>query len=109
LRRDADRLEDMLDSIDRIHRHTIKGENAFFDDELIQTWVLYHLQILGEAARSMSDDFRQQHPEINWKGIIDFRNFAVHEYFRIDLDLVWRIVTSDLPILQKQLQDIPSL
>ena len=61
------------------------------------------LQIIGEAARAMSDETHKQYPEISWRDIIDFRNLLVHEYFRIDLKLVWKIVDKEIPILRQQI------
>jgi uncharacterized protein with HEPN domain len=52
----------------------------------------------------MSQDLRDRHPEVPWKSVIDFRNFAVHEYFRINLKVIWRIVEKDLPLLKSQLE-----
>jgi len=102
MRNDFDRIIDMQESLNNIQRYTARGANTFFEDELIQTWVLYHLQILGEAARSMSQEMKDKHSAIDWQRIIDFRNFVVHEYFRVDLAIVWRIVEHDLPSLKAE-------
>lgn len=64
--------------------------------------MLLQLQIIGEAARSMNFSTREQHPEISWRDIIDFRNLLVHEYFRVDLKLIWRIIEQELPKLKAQ-------
>jgi len=68
--------------------------------------VLYHLQIVGEAIRSLSLELTQQYPETPWSQIVGLRNRVVHEYFDIDLDVVIDIVTSDLPGFQVQIQRI---
>jgi len=54
----------MLEAIERIERHTTQGRDAFERDELLQTWIVHHLQILGEAARSTTSAFRDRHPNI---------------------------------------------
>ncbi len=54
MRNDRERLQDILDSIKQIEKYTVKGFEAFSQDELIQVWFLHHLQIIGEAARSLS-------------------------------------------------------
>ena len=75
-------------------------------NELIQGWTLLQLQIVGEAARSMSTETRKKHSEINWRDIIDFRNLLVHEYFRVDLQIVWQIVEQEIPTLKQKIDTI---
>jgi uncharacterized protein with HEPN domain len=104
MRRDLERVQDMLDCLNNIDRYAVRGEGAFFEDELIQTWILHHLQILGEAARAMSSGFQARYPGLDWRGVIGFRNLAVHEYFRVDLVIVWRIVVSELPLVRSQVE-----
>jgi len=67
---------------------------------------LLQLQIIGEAARAMSEEIYKQYPDILWRDIIDFRNLLVHEYFRIDIRLVWKIVEQELPSLKQQINTI---
>lgn len=71
-------------------------------DELIQTWILHNLQILGEAARTISADLKQQHPEVSWQQIAGMRNILVHDYFGIDASIVWAVVELELPVLKQQ-------
>jgi uncharacterized protein with HEPN domain len=68
-----------------------------------QVWVLYHLQVIGEAANAVSLEFRQEHKEIPWKKIVAMRNLLVHQYFGIDLQEVWDTVRNDLPRLNKEI------
>ena len=79
---------------------------AFEQDELIQTWVLYHLQVIGEAARALSPEFTAQHAEIPWPRIVGMRNILVHNYFGIDVEIVWSVVERDLPQLKQQVEAI---
>ena len=72
----------------------------------IQTWVVYHLQIIGEAASKLGRGFHNTHPEIPWPQIIAMRNLLTHEYFGIDLDEVWQVVERDLPTLKQRLNRI---
>lgn len=106
MRNDLERLRDMEEALVNVERYAVRGEIAFFEEELIQTWILLHLQILGEAARSMSGDLIAKYPDIPWGKIIGFRNLVVHEYFRVDLQIVWRIVERELPTLKAQVQAI---
>ncbi len=72
----------------------------------MQTWVVYHLEIIGEAACSIPQDFKFLHPEIPWKQISGMRNILVHVYFGIDKDIVWAVVERDLPVLRVGVQAI---
>jgi uncharacterized protein with HEPN domain len=103
LRRDRQRLEDILEAIERIEKYAGGGRATFDRDELIQTWVLHHLQIIGEAVRGLSDDIRSAHPDIPWAQIAAMRNILVHDYFGIDLEEVWAAVVRDLPQLKAKI------
>jgi uncharacterized protein with HEPN domain len=61
-------------------------------------------EILGEAARRLSDEFRQAHPEINWRRIIGLRNILIHRYDEIRQQTIWQTVTSELEPLLLQLE-----
>ena len=92
MRNDPDRLLDIREAIERVYRHTAAGRAAFAADELVQTWVVHHLEIIGEAVRALSDEFRTRYPEVPWREIVRMRNVLVHTYFSIDLERVWSVV-----------------
>jgi uncharacterized protein with HEPN domain len=106
VRNDRERLLDIQEAIAAIERHAGTGRHAFEADELIQIWVIHHLQIIGEAVRALSEDFRARNSQVNWAGIIGARNVLVHQYFGIDWDVVWTVVQSDLPVLKRQIEEI---
>ncbi len=106
MRDDRARLEDILEAIERIERYAARGKPAFEADDLIQVWVLYHLQVLGEAARKLSDALRQRHPEVPWAQIIAMRNILVHDYFGVDVIEVWAAVERDIPDLKRKIGTI---
>ena len=103
MRDDATRIADALEAIERVEKYAAKGQTAFDSDELIQTWVVHHLQILAEALTRIDESTRRDHDEIPWDKIRGMRNILVHEYFGIDKRLVWAVVESDLPELKEQL------
>lgn len=82
------------------------GREAFDKDELIQTWMIHHIEIIGEAASKLSAEFRGRYGDIPWPEIVAMRNIIAHEYFGIDLDTVWQVVERDLPGLKRRLKDI---
>lgn len=104
MRNDQARLADILEEISLIEKYSVRGRDAFDHDELIQTWMVKHLENIAEACRTMSIQFRNAHLEIPWEQIIAQRTYLVHEYFGIDLEEVWTSVSRDVPILKKQIQ-----
>jgi uncharacterized protein with HEPN domain len=103
MRDDREKLLDIKEAIENVQKYASRGEDVFRKDELIQTWILHHIQILGEAAARLSDEFQEKHPEIPWFKIVGMRNILVHDYFSIDINAVWSVVENDLPVLYEQI------
>ena len=104
MRSDRERLLDILEAVDKIEQKTVKDQGAFASDEMLQIWIIHHLQIIGEAASRMSEQFLDAHPEVPWNKIIGMRHVLVHGYFEIDQDIVWKAVVNDLPKLKTQVE-----
>ena len=104
MRSDRERLLDIVEAIERIEKYLVKGRQAFEHDELLQTWVVHHIQIIGEAATKLSENFRAAHADVPWAEIVAMRNILVHDYFRIDTEIVWQVVERDIPVLKRLLQ-----
>jgi uncharacterized protein with HEPN domain len=103
---DGERLSDILEAIERVEKYAARGREAFASDELIQVWVIHHLQIIGEAARALSQVLRDEHPEVPWSQIIGMRNILVHHYFGVDVAIVWSVVERELPPLKRQIESL---
>lgn len=103
MRDNNERVLDMLEAVERIERYAAKGRDAFYENELIQTWFIHHLQIICEAASKLSADFRNTYRDIPWAQIVAMRNIIAHEYFGIDQDAVWQVVARNLPELKHKL------
>ncbi len=88
MRDTTERLRDIQEAITQIKKYTDQGRHAFDQNELVRTWVIHHLRIIGEAARAISQDFKNHHPEIPWGQISGMRNIIVHIYFGVDPDIV---------------------
>ncbi|NUM74764.1 DUF86 domain-containing protein [candidate division KSB1 bacterium] len=101
MRDDHEFLLDIKEAIEQINKYTVRGQTSFENDELVQTWVLRHLQIIGEASRQLSEDFRKRHSDIPWSKMIGMRNILVHRYFGIDPVVVWAVVENELPKLKE--------
>lgn len=104
---DAGSLWDMLQAIQRIREFTANiSYDNYLNSLLIQSAVERQLEILGEAARRLSDEFRQAHPEISWRRIIGLRNILIHRYDEIRQQMIWAIVASELDLLRLQLEPL---
>jgi len=106
MRRDEERLRDVAEAIERIEKYSARGRSAFESDELIQTWILHNLQIIGEACRGVSDELQNRFPDIPWPKIAGMRNILVHQYFGIDKDAVWAVVENEISPLRDQIEKI---
>ncbi len=104
MRDDRERLLDIKEAIGNIKKYSVKGRRTFEEEELVQNWIIHHLQIIGEAAVKISDDFQEQHPDIPWPKIIGMRDILVHDYFRIDINAVWAVMENDIPQLEQQIE-----
>lgn len=106
MRSDADRLSDILQAISKIKERTSCSLGAFLSDEMLQVWVIHHLQMIGEAGRCVSQSLRDRHPEVPWPQIVALRNILVHEYFGLNMHQVWTMVEKDLPDLEERIRRI---
>jgi uncharacterized protein with HEPN domain len=106
MRNDGERMLDILEAMERIEQYSVRGEAAFRSDELIQSWMARQIQIDGEAARSVSQELRERTPDIPWSKIIGIRHVLVHQYFEIDLDIVWQVIKVDLPSFKGRFQEL---
>jgi len=100
VREDIRRLEDILQAIEKIEKYQQQGRESFEEDELLQVWIIHHLEIIGEATANLSKEIRAGYPNVPWPQIVGMRNILIHRYFGIDLGLVWQSIERDLPTLK---------
>jgi uncharacterized protein with HEPN domain len=100
-------LEHIRDAAETIAQH-LQGveEPAFMQSRLVQDAVIRELQIVGEAAKRLSAQVRQQNPDVPWQDIAGMRDKLVHDYFGVDLAAVWLAATQDVPELLGQVRKI---
>ncbi len=100
-------LREILDSINRIQDYI--GDLTFEDlanDPLRQDGVIRQLEIIGEASRVLPPEFKSAYPDVPWQKMVGMRHVIIHEYFQVDLQVIWDTVKGDLPPLKKQIQEI---
>lgn len=108
--RDQQRLQDYLAHIiqarQRIHHYTEDiDELGFLENELVQDAVIRNIEIIGEASNNIDkyyQDFAKLHPELPLVFAYEMRNAVAHGYFKVDLEIVWKTIKNDLPILDQQ-------
>jgi len=100
-------VADILNSINNIESFSINlSEQKFLNDELHQSAIVRQIEIIGEAVKNIPDSFRDKYPEVPWKKAAGMRDLIIHTYFSVDLDTVWRVIKTDIPILKVQIQKI---
>ncbi|GAA3989713.1 HepT-like ribonuclease domain-containing protein [Hymenobacter antarcticus] len=101
---DSTRLQHLQYAAERLLKRLSNSTLVeFLSDEDLQDIALRQFTVMGEAAAHVSDALKRQHPQIDWRRAAGFRNFVVHEYFRVDFTLVWDTVVSVLPPLVVEL------
>lgn len=98
-------IEDILGSIKKIESY-IKGLSyeQFIKEGMMVDAVIRNLEIIGEAAKNIPDKTREENPEIPWNKMIGLRNIATHAYFGVDLEIIWKIITENLPKTKNQIR-----
>jgi uncharacterized protein with HEPN domain len=106
MRRDEERLRDILDAVAAIQRRAGNDRRAFDADELLRVWCLHHLTVIGEAVAGLSAELRGRYTSTPWRDIVGMRNAVIHGYFSVDWDEVWAVVERDLDQLAESVKDI---
>jgi uncharacterized protein with HEPN domain len=102
-RGDRERLADMLQAIQRATTYVVgMSYEDFLGDIKTQDATIRALEILGEASKDISGDLKTRFPEIPWKSIAGQRDKLIHNYFGVNLDIVWETIALDLPALESQ-------
>lgn len=106
-RSDREFLGDIREAIQRITNYT-RGMSYedFLSDAKTQDAVIRNLEVLGEAAKNLSEEFRVAHASLPWKSMMGTRDRLIHHYFGVSLDIVWQIVSLELPKVGSQLQKL---
>ena len=106
MRSDRLRLQDILDALDVIARYLPTDRAAFDRDPLLQSHIYRHVVIVDEAAWRLSKPLKDQNPHVPWKQIEGMRHILVHDYFKVDWDIIFTTAKNFLPKLKPQIQTI---
>jgi uncharacterized protein with HEPN domain len=104
VKKDSVYLRHILDAINKIESYISVGHDAFFSDSHWQDAVIRQLEIMGEATKRLSQDVRSRYPDIPWKRMAGLRDVLIHDYFGVDLDMVWQIAQTYLPKLRPEVE-----
>lgn len=95
-----------IEAIDAILSYTREGREAFYADGKTRDAVVRNIEIIGQAAKGVSDATRALEPDVPWRQMAGMRDKLIHEYFGVDLALVWDVVERDLPNVRPKLQEL---
>ena len=103
MRDTSEQLRRIQNAISKIVEYVKKGRTKFDKEEEVRLSIIRHLQIISEAAQSITQDFKDRHPEIPWRQMASFRDFLTFYYIEVDRDNLWSIASQDIPHLQPKI------
>ncbi len=104
MRDDTGRLQDILDAINLVNKSISKSNKLHEFNELEYLGIVRCIEIIGEACNRLSNDLKQQYPQIPWKAIVNMRNILIHEYFDVDHEKIEEVIKIHLPELKETIE-----
>lgn len=103
--RDKSRLTHILQAISKVEEYT-KGmtKQQLLEDSLHLHATAYNIQIIGEAVYKLTNEYKESHPETPWRIIEKMRHILVHDYFAVDVEIMWLVIEDDIPVLKQQIE-----
>ncbi|MFH1769726.1 MAG: DUF86 domain-containing protein [Parcubacteria group bacterium] len=100
-------IDDIVESIDHIQEYMRGVEKGDFErDEKLQDAVLRRIEIIGEAVKKISEEFKEKYSDVRWRDAMGMRDVLAHDYFNVELDRIWKTVQEDLPKLKEKISKI---
>ena len=98
-------LQDILDAIEKIKKYTAKVDYEMFSkNEMMIDAVLMNIAIIGENVKKIPEDVKERYPDIPWKDIAGMRDKVIHDYFGVDVNIVWETIKKDVPELEQKIK-----
>ena len=101
-------LQHIRDALDDIATYTSAGRDAFFAERMRQDATIRKLEVIGQAVKNLSDSAKSQQPHIPRKQIAGLRDKVIHDYFGVNLEIVWAVIEQDLPMLRRAIDHLLS-
>ncbi|MEA5574079.1 DUF86 domain-containing protein [Calothrix sp. UHCC 0171] len=95
-------LSNIQECIARIEEYTSEGRDVFIQTPMIQDAVIRNFEIIGEATKRLSPELRNSYSDVPWQQMAGLRDVLIHDYLKVNLNLVWEIVDRNLPELKEQ-------
>lgn len=96
-------LRHILESLERVAAYTAGGREDFMRNRMAQDATVRDLEVVGEAPKRLSPEFRSAHPDVPWRNMARMRDVLIHDYMGVDLEIVWEVVENRLAPLRDQL------
>ncbi|OBQ03348.1 MAG: hypothetical protein AN482_19930 [Anabaena sp. LE011-02] len=95
-------LSNIKECIERIEEYTKGGKEEFMQNKMIQDAVIRNFEIIGEATKRLSPELRSQYSDVPWQQMAGLRDVLIHDYLKVNLNLVWQIIEQNLSNLKRQ-------
>jgi uncharacterized protein with HEPN domain len=100
-------LQHIIESIEEIEKYTCNQNKVKFSKAtMMQDAVMRRLEIIGEAVKNIPKSYKNKYPKISWREIAGMRDILIHEYFGININIVWNTIQKDIPKLKKSIQEL---
>jgi len=98
-------LQDILDAIEKIKKYTAKVDYEMFSkNQMMIDAVLMNIAIIGESVKKIPEDVKRRYPDIPWKDIAGMRDKVIHDYFGVDVNIVWETIKKNVPELEQKIK-----
>ncbi len=99
-------LSNIKECIERIESYTAEGKEVFLETIIIQDAVIRNFEIIGEATKRLSTEFRATYADMPWQQLAGFRDVLIHDYLKVNLDRVWNVIEQNLSELKAKIKNI---